>query len=131
MNVFFDENFSEYLAEALNLLEKTDGKLEVYSTKTALYRSAPDDEIVRFVAANGGVLFSKDSDFRKAQLITDLMKEHHIGLFYFKTPRKEVYWDTVVTIIRAFQKCREFILTMEAPYCFEILHGGGVKARPL
>jgi hypothetical protein len=129
MKVYFDANFSSYLADALNLLEKTNGEFQVFSTTKELKPDSSDEEIVLHVSENKGVLFTKDSDFRKTPLILELMRSHNIGLFYMKPPKKEVHWDTIVTIIRAFNECREKMRELKIPYCFEITAGSGKLHR--
>lgn len=127
MKVYFDANFSQYIAKAINQLEIARHEIEVIVTNEALRDGASDEEIVKYVADNNGVLFTKDSDFKKAKLITELMKSHDIGLFYMKTPKKEIYWETIVTIVKAYKDAREVILNKTPPYYYEIKPNGKIK----
>jgi predicted nuclease of predicted toxin-antitoxin system len=132
MKVYFDENYSYYVARAFNLFEFNDNEIEVQSTQDALYAGATDEEIVKHVARNKGVLFTKDSDFIKAQLITSLMKSHKIGLIYMKTPKKEVYWNTILILLKAYIDARTNIFSIRRiPYYYEIMPNGKLKRMSL
>lgn len=127
MKVYFDENYSKYIAQAFNLFEYTHGEIEVYSTIDALRRGATDLEIVKYVSNNNGVLFTKDKDFKKVQLIIEMMKSNSMGLFFVKTPKKENYWDIVEKLTKSYRICREEILKRKIPYYYEIKSGGKIE----
>jgi len=130
MKVYFDENYSKYVAHAFHLFEYTHGEIEVHSTIDALYRGATDLEIVKYISKNKGVLFTKDKDFKKVQLITEMMKSNSMGLFFMKTPRKENYWDIIEKLIKSYRKCRVEILNRNIPYYYEIKSGGEIELLP-
>lgn len=128
MKVYFDENFSHYVAKAFNLFECKLKQVEVIATEEVLYKGAPDEEVVKYVSQNNGILFTKDDDYVKAQLITELMKSHSIGLFYMKTPRKEVYWETNLTLMKAYIEARnEVFFSLTLPFYYEIMPNGKIK----
>jgi predicted nuclease of predicted toxin-antitoxin system len=131
MKVYFDANYSQYIARAFNFFELTGRENEVFSTVQFLYEDASDEEIVKYVAENKGVLFTKDSDFVKVQLIIELMKSYNIGLFYLKTPKKEIYWDTILILTKAYMKSRLIFQTKYIPYYYEIMSNGNIKERLL
>jgi len=127
MKIFFDENYSKYIAKAIGLLEYTDGKIEVLVTDEELYKGASDQEVVELVSVNNGVLFTKDKDFKKAKLIVELMKTRKMGLFYMKTLKKDVYWETIVRLMKSYIHCRGKILNQNIPYYYEIMPNGTIK----
>ena len=128
MKVYFDENLSHYVARAFNLFECKIKNVEVISTVDALYAGAPDEEVVEHVAKNGGILFTKDCDYLKAQLIVELMRSHKIGLVYMKTQRKEEYWDTILLLTKAYINARnDVFFKMNIPFCYEVMPNGTVK----
>ena len=131
MKVYFDENYSQYLAHALNSLEYTTNQIQVIATFDIL-PGETDRVIAEHVADNHGVLFSKDKDFKKAQFLVKLMESHKIGIFYLKTQKKEEYWKLVDLVMRAYiNKCRNIILTQRIPYFCEIMANSSVKQRTL
>ena len=131
MKVFFDENFSQYIAHAINSLEFTTNQIQVIATYDILSGES-DRVIAEYVASQNGVLFSKDKDFKKVQFLVELMDTFRIGLFYMKTQKKEDYWRLCDVIIKAYiNKCRDIILSNKRPYYYEIMGNGSLKHRPL
>lgn len=132
MKIYFDENYSHYVAKAFNLFECKLKEVEVIATEDALYKSASDEEVVKYVSQNSGILFTKDVDYVKAQLITELMKSYKIGLFYMKTPRKEVYWDTNLILMKAYIEARrDVFFNLTLPFYYEIMPSGKIKKMSL
>lgn len=131
MKIYFDANYSKYIAKAIGFLEQTAGVIQTFATDDELYEGASDAEVVNLVSENGGILFTKDIDFKKVQLIIDLMKRHKMGLFYLRTPKKEVYWDTITILFKAYKDIREVILTKNIPYYYEIKPNGKIAKLSL
>lgn len=131
MKVYFDANYSPYIPKALNLLEFTRNEIEVISTEDKdVLPGASDEDIATYIARQGGILFSKDQDFKKAQFLTELMSTLQLGLFYMKTQKKEEYWHLCSVILKSYiKKCRSIILTKHRPYFYEIMANGNVKSR--
>ncbi len=67
MLVYFDECTSQYIAEALNQFELMPKEIKVIHTTNAkgLGKKATDEQIVKIVSKNNGVLFSQDDDLEK------------------------------------------------------------------
>lgn len=131
MNIYFDANYSRYVAEAFNLLEMAYGENAVFSTVNEIGDNAPDEDVVLHVAKNRGILFTKDKDFKKAKLIVELMQNNPIGLFYYKTPKKEKHWDTISLLMRVYKNCRDIFSTKRIPYYYEIRAGGKLQKMDL
>lgn len=131
MNIYFDANYSKYLAHAINELEFTSHEIQALHIAEILGDGIEDEDVIRHVSQNNGILFTKDSDFKKVKIIVDCMKSHSIGLFYMKTPKKEVYWQTVVRLIRAYINCRVVILNKTIPYAYEIMPNSSLNILSL
>ena len=131
INVYFDENTSRYIADAINKLESGEGKISVHHTLEVFGKQGvPDEDIVRMVHDNSGVLFSQDADFVKAQQIVEAIKQYPIGLFYLKQ-KSMSYWKLVNIYVKAWTQAREEIIKGRIPYYFEIMPNGKIKKRPL
>ena len=90
----------EQMRQYLNLLEFTRNEIEVISTEDKdVLPGASDEDIATYIASQGGILFSKDQDFKKAQFLTELMSTLQLGLFYMKTQKKEEYWHLCSVIL--------------------------------
>ena len=131
--VYFDECTSQYIAEALNQLELKPKEIKVIHTLNAkgLGKRATDEQIVKIVSKNNGVLFSQDDDFKKAQVMIEAIKKYPIGLFYFKQPKSTNYWDLVRIYTKCWLNARNKILNLDIPYYFEIMSTGKIRQRTL
>ena len=76
MKIYLDENLSEYVADALNLLSKGYfPKIEVHSTKQIFGRGEPDEAIIPKIGAEGSILITKDFNIKNTQLQFALCQE--------------------------------------------------------
>jgi hypothetical protein len=61
MKIYLDENLSEYVADALNLLSKGYfPNIEVLSTKKAFGRSVADEVSIPIIGREGSILITQD-----------------------------------------------------------------------
>jgi len=85
MEIYIDENLSEYVADALNSLNKGYFKdVIVYSTKIKLGKGQPDETVIPFIGNSNGILITKDLNIHKTRLQYQLCKEYKIGIFFLK-----------------------------------------------
>jgi hypothetical protein len=125
MRVYFDENFSRYLAHAINSLEQKEGEIEVLSV-TDFFSGTTDEELIPLLASMGAVLVTKDNDFKKIQHHVHLMREHKLGVFFFKPTSKGILkWDEIQYIIKAWPQIRHYILNKNSPPYLKMLKTNG------
>ncbi|MEJ7676897.1 MAG: hypothetical protein WKG06_03275 [Segetibacter sp.] len=61
IEIYLDENLSEYVADALNSLDKGYFQhVTVSSTKTKFGKGVPDETIIPSIGQAGGILITKD-----------------------------------------------------------------------
>lgn len=125
--VYFDANYSEYIAEAFHQLEICQEEIDVQSTKRALAEDATDEEVIALVSENNGILFTQDIDFRKVPILKQIIKENNIGVFIYKQHHTP-YWDLVRLLINCWADARKFILKEKRPFIYRITTKGG-KAK--
>ncbi len=126
MKVFFDENFSRFLVYALNELEKPYGKIEVFATIDFM-AGATDEEVIRHVADNNGVLFTRDTDFHKQKLLRAIINSKKVGLVYFGI-RNTNNWMQVRYVIYNWHLLREQIIKKKKSFAYRIVRDGKGKA---
>src|SRR6266853_599790 len=97
MKIYIDENLSEYVADALNSLNKVYFKdVIVYSAKIKLGKGQPDEIIIPFIGNTNGVLITKDLNIHKTRLQYQLCKEYKIGIFFLKMQKgMDKHWEIV------------------------------------
>jgi len=83
MRIFLDENLSEHVAEALNLLNKGYFVgVQVVSTKHAIRPGADDEEIIPRIGNEQGVLVTRDYNIKKIRVKYELCKTEKIGVVF-------------------------------------------------
>lgn len=125
MLVYFDENFSKYFAHAINSLEEKDGEIQVRSV-TDFFSGMPDMELIPLLANEGAVLVTKDTDFKRIKAQMDLMKQHKLGVFFFKPPTLGMpKWDEIQHVIKAWPQIRNQILKKHKPPYLKLFKTNG------
>jgi predicted nuclease of predicted toxin-antitoxin system len=133
MKIYFDENISKYLADAFNSFELTESNpIEVISTVRAFNSGAPDEDLVSLICDQGGILLTKDSDFKKIKLLTELMKQHKLGVFFFHAPKAFNKWIEISILIKVWPEIRSQVLNKHRPpFLFEFGANGKLKELKL
>lgn len=127
MNVYFDENFSPYLVQALQALENSDGRLTIHSTKLIM-PGAKDEDVIRLVASNNGVLFTRDTDFHKQKMLRDIIVKNHVGLVYYSI-KNDNFWSQVKYIMYNWEQLRSQIISKKKTFACRIVRDGKGKSK--
>ena len=86
--IYLDENLSEYVADALNFLNKGYFQdCQVYSTKTKMGKGKPDEEIIPSIGYSNGIMITKDLNIHRTRLQYRLCEQYNIGIFFLKLPK--------------------------------------------
>lgn len=103
IEVYLDENLSEYVADALNSLNKGYFKeVIVYSTKTRLGKGKPDEIIIPAIANRKGILITKDLNIHRTRLQYQLCQDFKIGIFFLKMQKGlDKHWEIVKLLINS------------------------------
>ena len=131
----FDENFSKNLAAGLHLLEKSafdNSSLEVTSAEVFMgRRGATDPELFEAVGKAGGVLFTKDKDFRHLKMYDRVIQTHNAKVLFFRPSKKMIiFWDILTAIVNKWDYIKEKIDTASPPYLYEFDIRAGISPRP-
>jgi len=69
MEIFLDENLSEYVADAFNSLNKGYFRdVQVFSTKVKFGKGVPDEELIPGIGQIGGILITQDVHIHRMKL---------------------------------------------------------------
>jgi hypothetical protein len=124
VKIFFDENCSKYIAEALNCLQKgyRCEDIEVLHVAEALGKGAPDEEWIPKVAQMHGVIVTEDKNIHRTKSLSALCQHHKIGIFFFRPPKKTsfTYWQWVEIIMRHWAAIKSLSKEENRPFAFEI-----------
>src|SRR5215211_6189012 len=95
IEIYLDENLSEYVADALNSLNRGYFKdVIVYSTKSRFGKGQPDETIIPAIGSSNGILITRDLNIYKTKLQFQLCKDYKIGIFFLKMQKgMNKHWE--------------------------------------
>ncbi len=121
-DIYLDENLSEHVAGALNLLNKGDFEdFKVVSTKTKFGKGATDEDIIPKIGNENGILITKDIKIQKTSLQYDLCKRHGLRMFFLKLPKEQnKHWEIVKLLINHWEEIIEHIKKEKPPFAYRV-----------
>ena len=127
--VFLDENLSEYVADALNSLNKGYfNDVIVYSTKIKFGKGKPDELIIPSIGNQNGILITKDLNIHKTRLQYQLCEQYKIGVFFLKMQKGlDKHWEIVKLLINSWEEMLEKMTKEKKPFGYEVLLRGKMK----
>ena len=129
IEIYLDENLSEYVADALNSLNKGYFKnVLVLSTKIKFGKGESDEIIIPAIGESGGVLITKDLNIHKTRLQYQLCEEYELGIFFLKLPKgQDKHWEIVKLLVNSWEEMIQRIHNEKRPFGFEIPLRGRMK----
>ena len=129
IEIFLDENLSEYVSDALNSLNKGYFKeVYVHSTKTKFGKGATDEAIIPSIGKAKGVLLTKDLNIHRTRLQYKLCQQFNIGCFFIKLPKGlDKHWEIVKLLISSWEEIIEKTISEKRPFAYEIPLRGKFK----
>ena len=127
MEIYLDENLSEYVADALNALNKgyfTD--VLVFSTKLKFGKGVSDESIIPPIGKSNGVLITRDINIHKTNLQYQHCQQFKLGIFFLKLPKgSDKHWEIVKLLLNNWQEIVEKARNERKPFGYEI----GLRGR--
>jgi hypothetical protein len=113
MVIYLDENLSEYVADALNLLNKGYfDDVEVHSTKKVFKQGVPDEVLIPKIGEKKGYLITRDFQIQKTRLQFDLLSKNGVGAFFIKLPKgMSRHWELVKLLINHWEEIIDSVRT--------------------
>lgn len=129
IEIYLDENLSEYVADALNSLNKGYFKdVIVYSTKIKFGKGKADEDIIPSIGQSGGVLITKDINIHRSRLQYQLCEEYRIGIFFIKMQKGlDKHWEIVKLLINEWEQIIAKVNTEKRPFGYEIPMRGKMR----
>lgn len=129
IEIYLDENLSEYVADALNSLNKGYFRdVNVYSTKTKFGKGVTDETIIPAIGKSNGVLITKDTNIIRKKVQYQLCKQYNLGLFFLKPAKgKDRHWEIVKMLIENWEEIIRIINKEPFPFSFEIPTRGRMR----
>jgi len=129
IEVFLDENLSEYVAQALNFLNKGYFKdIQVLSTKEKFGKGVADEELIPNISQSGGVLITRDFNIHKTRLQYDLCKQYSLGVFFLRLPKnQDKHWEIVKTLVNHWEEIIEKVYKEKKPFAIRVHIKGQIE----
>ena len=127
--IYLDENLSEYVADALNSLNKGYFKdIYVHSTKTKFGKGEVDEIIIPSIAKTGGILITRDLNIQRTRLQSQLCQQFNLGAFFIKLPKgMNKHWEIVKLLISSWEEIIEKLTSEKRPFSYEVPLRGKFK----
>jgi hypothetical protein len=120
IKVLIDENFSEYLAEGLNIIQSPLGnKIEVTSITKQYYKGIKDEDWIPDWGSQKGIFITQDVKIVKTHQQAELLKKYKLGAFFIKVPNGCRYWQIVEFVFKQWPQIVKVIQTeKKLPYAY-------------
>lgn len=129
MEIFLDENLSEYVADALNSLNKGYFRdILVFSTKTKFGKGAADEEIIPVIGKSDGILITRDVNIQKTRLQYSICQNYNIGIFFLKLPKNQnKHWEIVRLLINNWEEIIDKSKKERKPFGYNVSPRGKME----
>jgi hypothetical protein len=127
--IYLDENLSEYVADALNSLNKGYFReINVYSTKIKFGKGVPDEEIIPAIGKVKGILITKDTNIHRTRMQYQLCESYKLGVFFLKPSKgMDKHWEIVKMLLLNWEEITRIIQKERLPFGYEIPTRGKMR----
>jgi PIN domain-containing protein len=124
MRIFFDENFSHFLADGIAHIQngrKSEG-IDVFHIANFLGKGVPDEDWIPKIAKMHGVIITQDININRTRHLNSLCNKYKIGMFFFKSPSKKgyTYWEWVEQVIARWCDIKKLSIKTKRPFSYII-----------
>jgi hypothetical protein len=121
----FDENYSTKISKGLQILEsgniKSPIRVDVAHITDFVPTGTKDLDVIKEVGNRGGIIFTKDKDFKQVRLLAGLFKQCNVGVTFFAQPKKALtYWDNVKVLVQNWENIKGTLADDSPPFVYEI-----------
>lgn len=122
IHFYLDENLSEYVASALNFLNKGYFRdVQVFSTKEKFGKGVADENIIPEIGKERGILITKDISIHNTRLQYDLCQKYFLGIFFIKMPKgQDKHWEIVKSLINNWEEIIFVSQKEKFPFAYRI-----------
>lgn len=127
--IYLDENLSEYVADALNSLNKGYFRdIIIYSTKLKFGKGVSDEQIIPAIGQSAGILITKDTTIHKTRMQYQLCYQFKLGVFFLKPSKgMDKHWEIVKLLINNWEEMVKIISSERLPFGYEIPTRGKMR----
>lgn len=128
MNIYLDENLSEFVADALNSLNKGYfSHVVVESTKRRFGKGEQDEVLISEIGKDKGFLITRDDRIRTS-FQYELCKQHGLGSFFIVLPKNlDRHWELVKLLIYHWEEVIAKASRERKPFAYRIRMRGKMQ----
>lgn len=123
MTFFFDNNLSQKLAQAINLLEEDH---EIMHLKDKFSPDEKDEIWLKHIGDNCIFLITRDKKIRKHPAEIEAIKRNRVGAFIL-TGKRYTKWQEIKQLICAWEEIKNLADRTHKPFAFQIPLRGKIK----
>ena len=133
MKLFFDENFSPFLARGFACFQ--DGRksenIEVIHVVDQFGKGTKDEVWIPKIAQMHGAAITQDYNIHRTRQLAELCRSHKLGIFFFRPPKKTSlkYWELVSWVMNSWHGIKQIAVTETPPYVFLVTPKGKSPER--
>ena len=124
MKIFFDENFSKYLARGFNCFQGgyRSENIEVRHIGEEFGTGIEDEKWIPAVAQIHGVAITQDFNIHRIKHLYSLCQHNKLGIFFFKPPGKRpyTYWESIFNVLKYWRDVKEISKHEPKPFGYVI-----------
>ena len=128
--IYLDENLSEYVADALNSLNKGYfSDIQVSSTKVSFGKGIEDEKLIPEIGKRNGILITRDINIHRTKLQYELCKQHKLGVFFLSMPKNlSRHWEIALALIEHWEEIVKLCQTNKLPFAYRVKMRGKMES---
>jgi hypothetical protein len=128
--IYLDENLSEYVADALNSLNKGYfADVQVSSTKISFGKGIEDEKLIPEIGKRSGILITRDINIHRTELQYELCKQHNLGVFFLSMPKNQNrHWEIVLVLIEHWEEIIRLSQKNRLPFAYRVKARGKMES---
>lgn len=127
MNFFFDNNLSQHLAKAMDILEQ---KGRVIHLQDEFKPDAKDEDWLEYVGKNRMILITRDEKIKRRAAELRALKNYKVGAFILSGQNPGI-WQIIKQIINNWLKIKDLASDTKAPFIFKVPLKGKIEQLQL
>lgn len=124
MKIFFDENFSPYLAHGFRSFQagRPSEEIEVLHLADTFDHGTPDEAWIPALAKMHAVAVTQDFNLCIMKMQWQLCVKYKIGIFFLRPPKKKKYgyWDLVDMVLKHWRAMKDITTSEDRPFAYQI-----------
>jgi hypothetical protein len=119
MRIYFDENFSPHLIQAMAALQagRRSEDVQVHSIAQEFGKGCPDENWIPAVAQQHGVAVTQDTNIHRMRGQWELCQANKVGVFFFEPAKAGWnYWVIVELLIKWWPRIKDAARNQKRPF---------------